>query len=361
MKIIRKILVAVISIAFVLFLSLRLWLITAVLLLLFVYFSRLYKKLSKLVFVLLAFVLSAAAINVFFFEAFIVPSNSMSNTIHSKDLILVNKTSYGARMPKSAYQIPFINYVYFLFKPVTNTDTAIWNYKRLKGFSEIKQNDIIVFNNPTNELEYYVKRCVALPGDNFKISNDSVFINEKFITFEPKTKFAYEIFSNNRNNLRIELEKLKIRESLTLYGTFYSLDFIEKKKIGQLNCIDSIKRYYFESDILNSVFPNDSAFLWTKNNFGSILIPKKNMTIDLNRQNYILYKNIIEKYEKQKIIYAKNNFYIRNSIVTKYCFKNNYYFMLGDNRDESKDSRYWGFVPEKNIVGKFVSVITNKK
>jgi signal peptidase I len=249
----------------------------------------------------------AISIRVFFIEIFSIPSGSMESTLMVGDKILVSKLNYGPAMPRSPYEIPWLNLIWYLkANAATNTDTAVWHYTRLKGISEVKNGDVIVFSHPLwgNRDNFFVKRCIAVPGDTLEILNGEVRINK-------------ELFheSGNVNN-----QYTKTVEN------------------------DSSKWVWN--------YPKHEQLKWTIDIFGPIVIPTKGMMINLTRTNFLVYQRTINQLEKIKIEEKDGIFYLNGQPANTYIFKHNYYFMMGDNRHDSNDSRYWGLVPEENIVGK---------
>jgi len=233
----------------------------------------------------------------------------MNKIILKGDNVIISKLHYGALTPESPMEIPVVNALYFL---VYGNDLAKkWNPYRCYGFSGIKRNDIMVFKHPLRHNITYIKRCVCLPGDTLQIKESSVFINSK---------------------------------------SFNEASAIKGVCIPKYN--DLTKRLNIDSGL----YPGNNEFNWSINNFGPIVIPKAGMKIRLTKDNILRYGTILEKYENlvtkgDSVLYDSND-----GESMEYIFKKNYHFMLGDNRQHSIDSRYWGFVPEENIIGKAVTV-----
>ncbi len=265
--------------------------------------------------------LIAVVFRLFFFDIYYIPSGSMESTLSSNDYVIVNKVSYGPRIPRMSQDIPLIG---FAFK----NDNRTFQYDLFKAFAIIKkykQDDIVVFKATDNNNEFYVKRIIAVSGDSLIIKNGTVIVNNTRLIENPKYVFHY---IGNKNETR-DFSNIQLQKNKGLQKKFKR--FISKEKI-------------FDS---KNNFVSDNALNWTVDNFGPIYIPKKGDTIILNSLNYQLYKNLLINNENSSVT-------LRNGESKKYVFKYNYYFMLGDNRHNSIDSRYYGLIPENYIQGKVV-------
>lgn len=310
--------------------------------------------------------LTIITIKSFFFWVYLVPSTSMEKTLLPGDLILVNKMSYGIRLPitpltfpLSHQRLPFNNQV------KSYLDFIQLPYLRLFS-SEIEHNDVVIFNYPMeNEYpidhrSFYIKRCIGLPGDTLKIKSKKVFINNKLLPFPKKVAFNY--------NVKTDIDLIN--------DTLLKYDITEGGRVDAINAwqltlsdsaIRSLKKQHYIRDIqplnitegnyADYIFPFNSYYKWNVDYYGALIIPKKGSTVQLDSNNIHLYKRIIEQYEGNELVWNNEYFIINNDTIDTYTFKMNYYFMMGDNRHNSSDSRFWGFVPESHIIGKATTII----
>lgn len=316
-------------------------------------------------FFILTICILAISIRLTTIELYSITSGSMENTLVSGDIILISKLSYGPRLPSSPFEIPYINLFFYINRNSRkNIDTVWWEHKRLTGFVGLKHNDVVVFNSPDNLDDILVKRCMGLPGDTILIKNDQVFSNGTQITQKSTIKILYRIVFNNFAKASSIMDSLNGTKYHFYYDqknySTFSLTSKEVIALKKYNCVDSI---YVEKDQLNtsiSIFPFNPLFPWTKDDYGPIIIPSKGMTIQMNESNYILYNYTINHFEGSRISEINDRYFINGIETSNYIFKNNYYFMLGDNRNFSIDSRYKGFIPDQNIIGKAILVLFSK-
>ncbi|AFJ90544.1 signal peptidase I [Blattabacterium sp. (Blaberus giganteus)] len=310
------------------------------------------KKKENNIGILLAVIFSFI-IHTYIVQPFVIPTSSMEKTLLVGDFILVSKIHYGLRMPMSPISIPFThNNIIGNIKSYISIFQC--PYFRFPSIQSVKRNDIVVFNYPKDynhkiidRKDHYIKRCVGLPGDIILIKKGVLFVNHHKEKYSSEKQQAYFI---KTKDIPLNIEYLKnkmdiediecIEEKNDEY--FYQI-MLNEKKVTQIqnlfNNIVFIKKYILPIHFKEkSIFPNHSD--WNRDFFGPLHIPKKGEFIKFNSHIY----NEIFTYEKVNKL---------DIILKKYYkVKNNYYFMMGDNRHNSSDSRYWGFVPEDHIVGK---------
>jgi signal peptidase I len=308
-------------------------------------------------------VVAATLIRTFLIEAYTIPSASMEKSLLIGDFLFVSKVNYGARAPMTPVSFPFAHNTMPLVGGNSYTTLFSMPYYRLPGFQKIKNNDVVVFNypaedgRPADKKENYIKRCLAIGGDSILIINQQVFINGKQVDNPPKMQHKYYVKTDGGGFSQKTLKDLEITDgsALSPNGDF-EINMTDDalagmRKIQHVKTIDSIVQA--RDVFVEYVFPFRKELPWNVDNFGPLYVPQAGATITIDTINYWIYERIIRNYEGNKSFeMVGNKFLLNGEEVTQYTFKQDYYFMMGDNRHYSSDSRMWGFVPHDHIVGK---------
>ncbi|MDR2037195.1 MAG: signal peptidase I [Bacteroidales bacterium] len=374
-------------------------------------------------------VIAVTLINIFIFQNYKIPTGSMEKTLQIGDHLYVSKLKYGPKLPNTPLSFPFAQHT----MPLTqNTKSYVewikWPYKRLKGFTDIKRDDIVVFNfpegdtvivmhqsesyhalvrrkaksleesdmnlgrgehpyeyyadqarkwlmdnfeitvRPVDKRDNYIKRCVGLPGDTLKIVNAQIYVNgvpqERF----EKIQYRYAVQTDGSRINSKTLERLDIYQDdvRLLANGIFDIPLVDTnvEKVKKLANVQSVELLSRPEGIYDpEVFPHDGRYPWNADNFGPMWIPQKGVTIKIDTSNISLYERIISAYEGNELKIKDGDIYINGTKTDNYTFRMDYYWMMGDNRHDSLDSRFWGFVPEDHIVGapRFVWLSLNKE
>jgi signal peptidase I len=337
-------------------------------------------------------IVAATLIRTFFFEAYTIPTGSMEGTMLVNDYLFVSKLAYGPRVPITPIAFPLVHNTMPVIGGKSYTEAVKWGYHRFPGFGDVTRNDVVVFNfpagdtviaqypdqdyytqaraagrdniinnftiltRPVDKKENYIKRCVAVPGDVLEIKDARVHINGSEAPLFPHSKLNCLVTTNgSAPGVEENIEFLEGRGNMY----FYNLENCQVDPVRKAPNVVSVVPYIkYPAGVAPSepgewVFPHDTAnFKWNRDNFGPITIPKAGATVQLTPQTIALYRRIIRNYELNTLEERDGKVFINGKEATSYTFKMDYYWMMGDNRHNSLDSRYWGFVPVDHIVGK---------
>ena len=355
--------------------------------------SSLYRNIYEWVNAIVFATVAATLIHIFIFQMYVIPSSSMEKSLLVGDYLYVSKVTYGPQMPNTPLSFPFVHHTMPLSQTKKSFSEAIkWPYHRLKGLREIERGDVFVFNfpagdtvllenqavtyydvlrdyqeqygptrgrkqlendytiitRPVDKRENYIKRCVDLPGDSIRIIDRELFINGKPEGSVAEKQFCYTIRTSSPLT-QYAVENLGITE-ITGNGNSYFSPLTDSmvETLSKMDNVISIEPY----TVMEQAFPHNDKYAWTADNFGPLWIPKKGTTINLTLENLPLYERIIDVYEDNDLEVKGEDIYINGQKSSSYTFKMDYYWAMGDNRHNSADSRYWGFVPEDHVVGK---------
>ena len=342
-------------------------------------------------------------INLYIFQNYQIPSSSLEKTLRVGDFLYVSKMAYGARVPQTPLSMPLVQHTMpnWLGGGKSYLDKPHWKYKRLAGWTSPQKGDIVVFNfpagdtvctrmqnpdyytlryaygetfirqrkdifgdivtRPVDRRENYVKRCVGTPGDSLKIVNNTIFTKMRVESLE--------LSEAESNEWKVEpfREGVQLNYYVQTDGHIFGAKYLDKLGISLADRIqiDATTWHFPLTQAMKEELEKNNHVLamivepqergghvyplghneWTRDNYGPIYIPRKGDKILITEENYWLYKRIAEAYEFQPM-----------RIGEEYTFAMDYYWMMGDNRHNSADSRYWGFVPEDHIVGRPVFI-----
>lgn len=345
-------------------------------------------------------VVAATLIRWLIMEPFTIPTSSMENSLLVGDFLFVSKFHYGTRTTTTPLQVPLTHQKIWGTEIPSYVDWIKLPAYRLPGFTTVKRGEVVVFNipgieednynnpdkinlrdNPFDLKMHYVKRCVAIPGDTLEIKQGVVYTNGTREVTPENEQRNYVLFSKvkiSKENLErfgiwnenIAAGPMVLNDNRVQYILSLSQGMVDAIRQSKASYILSLDRLPMDQGLQSEVFPyyhdnpvKAQQVSWTLNTFGPLWIPKEGVTIPVNEYNLAMYGETIIRYEhNDNTVIAGGSLTIDGKKLEVYTFKQDYYFMMGDNRDNSLDSRYWGFVPADHIVGKplFIWFSTNK-
>lgn len=345
----------------------------------------------------------ATFVHLFIFQLYVVPTSSMEKTILIGDYLYVSKLSYGPQVPNTPVAMPFVYNTLPFSNKKSFSECIQWDYHRLRGRGKVEREDVVVFNfpagdtvllenqavtyydvlrdyqsslgkeegrkrlhndytvisRPVDKRENYIKRCVGVPGDTLQIIDTELFVNgeaqpeceeRQYIYFVKTTAPLSEFAFSNLNITEYDGSAPYYYVATTKKGA---------EQLRKYKSVESIERYNNTESSFDT-FPHHINYPWTQDNFGPLWVPQKGATIELTVDNLPLYERIIDQYEGHDLRVEGDKIFIDGVEASTYTFAMDYFFMMGDNRHNSADSRYWGFVPEDHIVGKALFIAFSK-
>lgn len=311
-------------------------------------------------------VIAATIIRTFFIEAYTIPTPSMEKSLMVGDFLFVSKVSYGARIPMTPLSFPFAHHTMPVIGGKSYLEWIKIGYHRLPGFGTVHRGDCVVFNwpaenegRPIDKKENYIKRCIGVAGDTIKIIERRVFINSTEQPLPPNAQTSYHVITDGTGFSSQAIDRLGLNdgESNSPVDFTFHLTPENAKELRAFGNVKSVEENGVPPGVFQEfIFPFENKLGWNVDNFGPLWIPKKGVTIPIDTGNIGFYRKVIGEYEGNKLEERNDKIYINGKEAKDYTFKMNYFFMMGDNRHNSADSRFWGFVPEDHIVGKAVFI-----
>ena len=329
---------------------------------------------SSIVFAIVA----ATLVHTYFMQPYTIPTSSLEKSLLVGDFLFVSKFHYGARTPMTVIAAPMVHDSLPLMKAKSYLKVPHLPYFRLPGFENIKRNEIVVFNWPVDTVRFfrdkskihvdkpidkksnYVKRCVGIPGDSLEIKEGYIYINGERTVLPDRAlpQYIHKVVTDGQQLSPAALKRYNVTEG-GFYGDYYMLNLTDENanKLKSNPVVKSVTKDLSPKGTYNpSVFPHNSQYAWSIDNYGPIYIPEAGKTVELNAKSLPFYKRIIGEYENNNLTTSGDEIFINGKLATTYTFKQDYYWMMGDNRHNSEDARYWGYVPFDHVVGKPVFI-----
>jgi signal peptidase I len=334
-------------------------------------------------------IIAATLVHTYFMQPYTIPSSSLEKTLYVGDFLFVSKFHYGARVPMTPVAAPMVHDTLpFVGKSYISDskDQDSWinkfslPYMRIPGIQKIKRNDIVVFSWPSDSLNLmwgdnskkftykpidkrtnYVKRCVGIPGDSLEVRDGYVYINGKrtVLPGRAKPQYFFDVDTEGKKFGQGAIKRYNIREG---YGTqdgkfILNLTDQEAALIAKNPIVKSVTKRIEPKGVFHpDIFPHNPQYKWSNDNYGPIYIPKKGDVVELNKKTIPFYEQIIRRYEHNNFNIVGDNYYLNGRKITSYTIKQDYFWMMGDNRQNSLDARSWGYVPFDHVVGKPVFI-----